>query len=282
MRVRLLFAGSLLLASCAYSKEDGKRLESQVYAQETQLQALQSALNDLQQTTSRQTKEITALSEQVSVLNQKTGRNSADLGADMDTVKQELARLKGLVEGGKDRLDTIESQVNKVSEELDLRFQGLAEKTKIKESANEAEKQAAIEEAKTKERLFADPKGFLEHVVALVNDQKAGEARKLLREFLLRAKDDKKLDRYGGDAQFLIGETYFLEANYQLAATEYNNVRKSYPKSEKIPEALYKMGMCFENLKLPDDAKLFYQTLIKQHPKADATRRAKERLKELK
>jgi TolA-binding protein len=49
-----------------------------------------------------------------------------------------------------------------------------------------------------------------------------------------------------------------------------------------VPEALFKMGQCFESLSLPDDAKLFYKTVVEKHAKSDAAKKARERLAALK
>jgi tetratricopeptide (TPR) repeat protein len=139
-------------------------------------------------------------------------------------------------------------------------------------------------EALRRERLFTDPAALTAEVVKLMNDRKIAEARKLIREAVQRADagQSDKLKKEQDSLQFLIAETYYLEGNYQLAATEYNLVRKNFPKSAKVPEALFKMGQCFESLSLPDDAKLFYKTVVEKHAKSDAAKKARERLAALK
>ena len=66
------------------------------------------------------------------------------------------------------------------------------------------------------------------------------------------------------------------------AAAEFNKVRKTYPNSTLTPEAFFKLGVCFENLKLPNDAKLFYNTVVKKYPKSKSADKAKKRLAALK
>lgn len=271
-------AGLVSLSACAhYSQEDGERLANEVYALSTQVQALQKAINENQQTVEGQTAQIADLVKQVQALNTAAFKNDADFGVQLDQTLQEVARLKGMVEGSGDRLNAIESQLNKVSDEFSL-----AEEKRKTSIASEDQKRAAAEDAQRRERLLGSPTELVNAVVQLLNDQKPGEARKLLREASQRAETDGNLKKILDSIQFLIAETYFLEGNYQLAATEYNAVRKSYPKSPKVPEALYKMGQCFEKLKLNTDAKVFYDAVVKQHPRSDAAKRAKERLKVLK
>ncbi len=273
----LLLPLTTTLACASYSEEAGKRLETQVYGLETKVTALQSALKEAQDKQKLQVDQIADLQKRVDAMQTVSFKSAADFGVQLDTAMQEVARLKGVAEGSKERLDAIESQLARVADEFKL-----SEERKTSATASEEQKKAAVEEALKRERVMTDPNALVDEVVRLLNAQKPGDARKLLREFAQRAETNERLKKDMDNVQFLIAETYFLEGNYQLAATEYNTVRKNYPKSEKNAESLYKMGQCFERLKLPEDAKLFYKTLVEKYPKSDAAKRAKDRLKELK
>jgi TolA-binding protein len=268
------------LTGCAtYSQEDGEKLATQVYALETQLQATQKALRDTEAKLGTHDEQLADLKTKVDAMHSVAFKSAADFGVQLDGAMQELARLKGIAEGSKERLDAIESQLAKVSDEFKL-----AEDKRVTATQSEDQKKAAVEEALRRERLFTDPAALTAEVVKLMNDRKIAEARKLIREAVQRADagQSDKLKKEQDSLQFLIAETYYLEGNYQLAATEYNLVRKNFPKSAKVPEALFKMGQCFESLSLPDDAKLFYKTVVEKHAKSDAAKKARERLAALK
>jgi TolA-binding protein len=271
----------IALTSCGYyAKEDGERLQGEVYGLLTQVNAMQQALTELQAERKKQGEILEKLDKEVSTLNQAARRNDADLGAQLDDALQQVARMKGLVETSNERLADLESNVTKVQEELDLRFQNMAEQARVKE-LNEKEKQKVAEDARKQERLLGSPEELFKEVEKLLTSNPA-DARKMLREFTIRAKSQKSLQKQSCEATFYIGETYFAEQNFQQAAAEYNNVRKNCPKSPKVPEALYKLGQCFEKLKLPDDAKLFYQTVREKYPKSAVAKDAKARLDALK
>lgn len=273
----------ILTASCAYySQEDGERLNNEVYALQTQVTAMQQAMSQLQEEEKRQTQKLTTMTEEMAELSKVARRNDADIGVQIEEMFQETARMKGRVETFSERVSDIEAALAKVQGELDVRFQGLAEQRKIDEAQSEEEKKRAIEEAKRRERLLGAPKELFTEVEKMIGAGKAKEARDLLREFILRAEDERRLKRSMDDAQYWIAETYLSEANFQQAAAEFNKVRKSYPRSKKVPEALFKLGVCFENLKLPKDAKLFYTTVVKKHRRSPAARKARKRLKGLK
>jgi TolA-binding protein len=275
-----LAAISLFTACSYYPKEDGEKLQGEVYGLLTQVNAMQQALTELQAEKKKQGEQLDRIDKEVAQLNTAARRNDADLGAQLDDSLQQVARMKGLVEGANERLTDLESSVQKVQEELDLRFQNMQEAARVKE-LSEKEKAKAVEDARRNERLIGDPTQLFNEVEKMLTSS-PGDARKLLREFTIRAKSDKSLQKQSCEATFYIGETYFAENNFQQAAAEYNNVRKNCPKSPKVADALYKLGQCFEKLKLPDDAKLFYQTVREKYPKSSVAKDAKARLDALK
>ena len=53
------------------------------------------------------------------------------------------------------------------------------------------------------------------------------------------------------------------------------------PKGKRYADATYKIGMSFQELKLKDDAKAFYQEVIQKFPKSSEAKKAEVRLKKL-
>ena len=277
-------APALLIAatSCAYySQNDGQKLADEVFSLQTRVKALQKSLDDLQTQEARQRKQQAVMTREVGQLSRAARRNDADLGVELDTMKELVARLRGRVEGFDERVSGLETSTSKVQEELELRFQGLADQQKIDQAKTEKEKKAAIAAAEKRERLLSRPTSALREAEKLIKGGDAAEARRLVREVMLRNKKRRTFRSRLPQAQFLIGETYFSEGSFQQAAAEYNTVRKKYPKSKYVPQALYKLGMCFEKLNLKDDAKLFYTTVVKKYRNYSVSKEAAKRLKKL-
>ena len=72
----------------------------------------------------------------------------------------------------------------------------------------------------------------------------SGEYRKANRLF------EQIIPKYRGRPQsqriiFFFAETYFQTKSYSLAAYQYENFVKSYPKSERVREAIFKAAKCF-------------------------------------
>lgn len=71
------------------------------------------------------------------------------------------------------------------------------------------------------------------------------------------------------NAQFWIGETYYLEKWYEKAILEYQNVIEKYPKGNKVEASLLKQGFAFLNLGDKANARLILKELVDKHPKSN-------------
>lgn len=78
-----------------------------------------------------------------------------------------------------------------------------------------------------------------------------------------------------GNAQFWIGEAYYLQRDYRQALVEYEKVVELKPKADKTAEALLKIGLSFRALNDPKRAQEAWQRLVREHPDSEAGRRAR-------
>lgn len=279
----LLMGAAYLCSACAYyPKEDGERLANEVYALQTQVTALQQALAQIQEDEKAQKAQLAQITQELAELSKIARRNDADITVQIDDMLETVGRMKGRVEGYDERLSAVEASSSKVQEELDLRFQELAEKQKVTLAKTEEEKAKAIEDTKKRERLLGDTDAAFKEVERLIGVGQPADARKLLRELQVRNKGKKDFSKYEAQVQFLIGETYFAEGSFQQAAAEYNAVRKKYSGSRWEADALFKLGLCFEKLNLAEDAKVLYETVKKKYKKNPVAKEAQKRLDALK
>ena len=68
------------------------------------------------------------------------------------------------------------------------------------------------------------------------------------------------------DAAFYIGETYFLQGDFQGAVEAYEQVVLNYPNGDKVPEAAYKRGLAFDRLGEPDRARGSFELVVTNYP----------------
>ena len=81
-----------------------------------------------------------------------------------------------------------------------------------------------------------------------------------------------------GNAQYWLGETFYVRQDYMAAARAFAAGYSRYPESIKAPDNLLKLGMSLNALKRKDDACITFTKLIDEYPQATASvRRRAER-----
>jgi len=110
-----------------------------------------------------------------------------------------------------------------------------------------------------------------------LNDQQYDKAIQQFRNFQRKYPNSDMAD----DAQYLIGESYFAQKDYNRAILEFNEVLLRYPKGDKVPAALLRQAYAFAELGDKVDARLVLQKLMSEHPDAPEAERGRQKLAEL-
>lgn len=79
---------------------------------------------------------------------------------------------------------------------------------------------------------------------------------------------------------FDVAQEFFAKKDYKSAILEYQKYVDSHSKtkSKLIPEAKYKIGLCFEALGLKDEAYSFYEEVAAQYAKTEFGKKAKQKI----
>lgn len=83
------------------------------------------------------------------------------------------------------------------------------------------------------------------------------------------------------DAQFWIAKTFYLEKDFEQAILAFSKLQVDYPKGNMVPDSIYYEGMSYLNFGDRASAKELLKRLIEIFPSADASKKAKEKLKSL-
>jgi len=83
------------------------------------------------------------------------------------------------------------------------------------------------------------------------------------------------------DAQYYIGETYYMSGRFQEALAAYNAVIERHPSSNTLPDTYYKRGMAQKALGQVPQAKESLSFVIRTYPSSDAAFLAKQALDQL-
>lgn len=103
---------------------------------------------------------------------------------------------------------------------------------------------------------------------------------------LARSEFEDYLKFYGdtdlaSNAQFYLGEIAYSQRQYSQAASEYDKVLTSYPKSFKLAPARLKKGMALIELGQKSAGVKELREVVKRYPGTEEERRARAKLKEL-
>ncbi len=235
-----------LLSGCLMTTAAGDELRQQGQARDERIATLEQSS---QQSRSEMDAKMHELEQVLERATNVVTRNSADSGAQVEAMREQLARLEGTLEEVRHKLEGLiqEQALYKV----DLEGRLATKVTGAKPAIDAAE-------------IPADPEAHYKAGQAAYQAGDHEKARALFREFLVRYAADAK----AGNAQYWIGASYLSENKPAAALGELRKVIATYDKSTAVNVALYGMADAFFRLKACSDAQSAAQTLIKRKPDA--------------
>lgn len=109
---------------------------------------------------------------------------------------------------------------------------------------------------------------------------KAGKYDESIEAFNLFLLDHPNSE-YADNAQYWLGETYFVKQEYTSAIDEYRKLISNFPASKKQSHALLKIGYSYQRLGELDNAKSVLEDLRTRYPGTAAARLAAERIQQI-
>ncbi len=240
------------LAACGYPKPEGEALRKEV-------DALKKELATNREQAKKERAKLQKVMEQVTSL---LTRNNADVGAQVERMDSKLAKMTGQMETAVEKVNKFQTKFDAFKAKVDVKLEGLSGQTA-------GNKNAPV--PTDKDQLFK----LAQSKFAASDHQ---EARRLLRHFMERFPSDARLHK----AQLTLGDSYFAEQKFAPAIVEYKKIIEQHKKSASVPDALFKIGMSFYQLKFCADAALFFRELRKNHKRHPQIKRAKKVLKLIK
>ena len=84
------------------------------------------------------------------------------------------------------------------------------------------------------------------------------------------------------DAYYWIAESLYVSQKIDLSKENFKAILNSYPKSERVPEAMLKLATIEKEQGNAIESRILLQEIIQFHPQSDAAISAKNKLSELK
>jgi TolA-binding protein len=256
----------ILAVSGCVTVGQGREMEARIQRLEGESSRIDKQLDD-QRAVVRE--RVAKVDQKIDELNAAAHRTGADLAVNQDRMQENVNRLKGLIEEEQHRLAELQQALDALKSDTDGRFAALKGAGALEEF--EARKRAAALARPTDKAAF----------FALAQKQEQASepavARALYEEYAKKWPADPR----AADAWFRIGEIDFGDKRYREAVLAYGKVAQDYPRSDKVPDAMYRTADAMVILDLKEDAKGIFTDLATRFPKSPAAKKAKARLQEL-
>jgi tol-pal system protein YbgF len=86
---------------------------------------------------------------------------------------------------------------------------------------------------------------------------------------------------YADNAQYWLGESYYVTRNYDIALKAFEDLMDNYPDSSKVPDALLKVGYTHYELQQWDSARAALTQVQERYPDTTLSRLAESRLRSM-
>lgn len=83
---------------------------------------------------------------------------------------------------------------------------------------------------------------------------------------------------YADNAQYWLGEAFYAHKDYPHALIEFRNVIETYPRGNKVPDALLKVGYCYSAMGQSEKARAVLEQVVNLYPKTEPAALAVKRL----
>jgi tol-pal system protein YbgF len=198
-------------------------------------------------------------------------RNSADVGADVQAMSDEIRTMRGLLNAAKNMVDEVAANVDKLRTEQTARLDGLEQRIATLESRLVGGGGTGPVTSNNPEELWTSGRTAFE----------AGDYDKAQEAFKKLAVSFPSHDR-ADDAQYFRGEAYFNKKDFDGAIREYQKVLDKYADSSFADDALFRAGEAAQALKNCTEARAYFGLLKQKYPKSNLVKKAGDKDKELK
>lgn len=123
----------------------------------------------------------------------------------------------------------------------------------------------------------ADEKAAYDKAFQALKELRYADAAEEFQSFL----DAYPNSDYADNAQYWLGESYYVTRNYDIALTAFQDLLDRFPDSSKAPDALLKIGYTHYELRQWDDARATLTQVQERYPDSTLSRLAENRLRSM-
>tara|TARA_R110000868_G_scaffold8744_1_gene44707 strand:+ start:136 stop:1128 length:993 start_codon:yes stop_codon:yes gene_type:complete len=202
------------------------------------------------------------------------GSLSTDAQVRLSELEDQIRSMMGRIEELGHKIDVVNQDLQTYKEANDLRFQNSGGASAAAGADAPAASPAAAKAAAAPARVAeaaptvtlpnGTPQVQYDFAIDLLKRGDFPKARDGFKQFL----QAHPKDPLAGNAQYWLGETYYVQGQYKDAADSFLKGYTTYSKSTKAPDSLLKLGMTLVALKQKDAACATFGQLKEQFPSA--------------
>jgi tol-pal system protein YbgF len=244
------------------TKSEGKKLRTQIDDVDSRLEK-------------REVQYAGKIKKLQEVLDEATGllkRNSADLGADVQGLSDDIRTMQGLITAAKSYTDEVKKEHDALVAQIDNE-RAVAQKRIV----SLEERVAALEEKVSKPVAQSAAELWVQGK-ALYDGGDYAEAHKAFKRLVIQFPGHDRAD----DAQYYRGEAYFKTRDYDDAIREYQKVFDKYATSSLADDALYRAGEAALALKRCAEARAYFGVIRQKYPRSSLVNKSKSQDREIK
>jgi tol-pal system protein YbgF len=221
---------------------------------------------DIETRMDRQTRRIAVLEDSLAYLRGEMAYLDSTFGVESAPVRTEKAIVETRIDELQTRLEILEAQVDenryKISQ-LTMRRAPVATEPDTSGAPADTSMARASVATHLYETAYLDfTKGDFESAITG------------FREFVNRF----PMTDFSDDAQFMIGQSYYVLGDYPRAIIEFRKDLDRYPAGDKVPEAMSRLGQAYLKIDDIDTARQYFKILVNRYPGTVEAERAREML----
>ncbi len=194
------------------------------------------------------------------------------LYAKITELEQVVASLTAQVEEINAAVSALDSRVSKMNQDIDFRLTALENAPKLEPVVQpEKTEPSAVANVVVLQVDPADAQKEYDVAYGFMKNAKYDEAQKALKSFLEKYESDK----LAGNAQYWLGETYYVRGHFNEAAVTFAEGVKKYKTNAKGADSLLKLGMSMARLNKIKEACTAFNSLEKEFPNASDSLKAR-------
>src|SRR5882672_2779209 len=211
-----------------------------------------------------------SIEERLSAIDSKLGQMDSsgqnrvvDLAQLIESLKQDMAKLRGQIEVLSNQTDTLERRQKDLYVDLDNRLRKIeVSQTQLQDKLSQGDRNAAAEKQAYETALNQFKLG--NYQLAITGFQ----------SFMTNFTGSELLP----SAQYWIGNAYYAMRDYKSAIAAQQKVVKLWPDNSKAPDALLNIASSQAELGESPAARETLRALVKKYPSSSAAEQAKQRL----